>query len=195
MAKIFENLLGYFKLGDEDEDYEDYIEDYDEKEIARLEKSREIARSERESSDRSRRSLKSQQTSRRGEVQELTQARGERVTKVERTSSNKIVPIRTTPKGLEVCIMKPSSFEESQDICDLLLSGRAVVVNLEGFDPEMAQRIMDFISGAVYAVNGKLHQISKYIFIFSPDMIDISGDYLDLMPEEGFGVPNINKEF
>lgn len=192
MAKIFENLLGYFKLGDEDEEYEDYIEDYDERGGSRLERSRESARSEQESLDRSRKNLKSQQSSRRTDIQET---RGERVTKVERTSSNKIVPIRTTPKGLEVCIMKPSSFEESQDICDILLSGRAVVVNLEGFDPEMAQRIMDFISGAVYAVNGKLHQISKYIFIFSPDMVDISGDYLDLVPDDGFGVPNLNKEF
>ena len=114
---------------------------------------------------------------------------------MERTASNKIVPIRTTPKGLEVCIMKPSTFEDSQDICDMLLTGRASVVNLEGFDPLDAQRIMDFISGCVYAINGKLHQISKYIFIFSPDSIDISGDYLEFMPDEGFEVPTLNKEF
>ena len=91
--------------------------------------------------------------------------------------------------------MKPTSFEDSQDICDMLLSGRAAVVNLEGFDPMEAQRIMDFISGCVYAINGKLHQISRYIFIFSPDSVDISGDYLDLVPDDGFGVPTINKEF
>ena len=77
----------------------------------------------------------------------------------------------------------------------MLLTGRAVVVNLEGFDPDVAQRIMDFISGAVYAIGGKLHQISRYIFIFSPDNIDISGDYLDLVPVDGLGVPTINKEF
>lgn len=115
--------------------------------------------------------------------------------RMEKTAANKIVPIRTTAKGMEVCIMKPSSFEESQDICDMLLSGRASVVNLEGFDPMEAQRIMDFISGCVYAINGKLHQISKYIFIFSPDSIDISGDYLEFVADEGFEVPTLNKEF
>jgi cell division inhibitor SepF len=102
------------------------------------------------------------------------EARKEKVTKLERTASNKVVPIRTTAKGFEVCIMKPTSFEDSQDICDMLMSGRAAVINLEGFDVDIAQRIMDFISGAVYALNGKLHQISSYIFIISPDTVDIS---------------------
>ena len=77
----------------------------------------------------------------------------------------------------------------------MLLAGHAVVVNLEGFDPLEAQRIMDFISGCVYSINGRLHQISRYIFIFSPDSIDISGDYLDASPDDGFGVPSINQEF
>ena len=43
-----------------------------------------------------------------------------------------------------------------------------------GFDPDDAQRIMDFISGCIYAINGKYHQISKYIFIFTPENVDIS---------------------
>ncbi len=118
-----------------------------------------------------------------------------RAVKVDRASS-KIVPIKAANRSLEVCIMKPASFADSQDICDLLLDGRAVVVNLEGFDPLEAQRIMDFISGCVYSINGRLHQISRYIFIFSPDSIDISGDYLDIATDdEGFGVPTINQEF
>lgn len=118
-----------------------------------------------------------------------------RPVKMDRATNNKVVPIKSVARNLEVCIMKPSSFADSQDICDMLLSGRAAVVNLEGFDPIEAQRIMDFISGCVYAINGRLHQISRYIFIFSPDTIDISGDYLELLPVDGFGVPTINKEF
>ena len=117
-----------------------------------------------------------------------------RAFKMERANS-KIVPIKTANRNLEVCIMKPSAFADSQDICDMLLAGHAVVVNLEGFDPMEAQRIMDFISGCVYSINGRLQQISRYIFSFSPDSIDISGDYLDAVPEDGFGVPTINQEF
>lgn len=197
MANILKSFLGYLKLGDDD--YEDYIDDYEEKEeFVRTEKlSKERIREKEERSalppDRrlDRRPLKEAEP----ESIDTADSRRERTTRMERTTNNKIVPIRTTTRGLEVCIMKPSSFEDSQDICDMLLTGRAVVVNLEGFDPDDAQRIMDFISGAVYAINGKLHQISRYIFIFSPDTIDISGDYLDLVPMEGFGVPNLNKEF
>ena len=64
-----------------------------------------------------------------------------------RTASNKVVPIRTTARGLEVCICKPKNFGDSTDACEMLLQGRAVVVNLEGIDIMEAQRIMDFISG------------------------------------------------
>lgn len=193
MANVIKNFLGYLKLG-EDDDYDEYLDEFEEKENERLERETKAVRQE-QSYRQERRAGKSFAELRAAEDTISAEPKKERAARPERTISNKIVPIRKTSMGLEVCIMKPISFEDSQDICDTLLNGRAAVVNLEGFDPADAQRIMDFISGAVYAINGKLHQISKYIFIFSPDTIDISGDYLDLMPEEGFGVPTINKEF
>jgi cell division inhibitor SepF len=209
MANILKNFLGYLKLG-EDDDYDDYVNDYDEKDEIREERSK-PRREEKDTFeekyerptriDRSSTRTTTSSTTKEKDLDSLqipvSETRKERTQRLERekVSGTKIVPIRTTPKGLEVCIMKPTSFEDSQDICDMLLTGRAAVVNLEGFDPTDAQRIMDFISGCVYAINGKLHQISRYIFIFSPDSVDISGDYLDLMPVEGFGVPTINKEF
>jgi cell division inhibitor SepF len=58
-----------------------------------------------------------------------------------------------------------------------------------------AQRIMDFISGCIFAISGKMHQISRYIFIFSPESVDISGDYLELSQDDEFGIPTLNKEF
>lgn len=207
MANILKNFLGYLKLGEDDE-YDDYVNDYDEKEEVREDKRR-SRRDDPEDNiiSRPERTPRPEKTPTRSYINKdrdddelqipVSETRKERTQRLERErgSSSKVVPIRTTPKGLEVCIMKPTSFEDSQDICDMLLSGRAAVVNLEGFDPIEAQRIMDFISGCVYAINGKLHQISRYIFIFSPDSVDISGDYLDLVPDEGFGVPTINKEF
>lgn len=94
---------------------------------------------------------------------------------------------------LAVNIVKPREFEDSQEICNLLLSNRPVIVNLEGFDPDDAQRIMDFILGCIYAINGKYRQISKYIFIFSPDNVDISGDSIPL--DDSSSMPLINREF
>jgi len=185
------NALGYLKFSDDEEDYDDY-DDYEEENEPQ---GRKLFSSQPKSVAK----VEDRKTS--FTQQERTSAREEQVeskrysSRMERTTNNKIVPIRTTPKGLEVCIMKPTAFEDSQDICDMLLTGRAVVVNLEGFDPLDAQRIMDFISGSVYAINGKLHQISKYIFIFSPDTIDISGDYLGFIADDSFEVPTLNKEF
>ncbi len=96
--------------------------------------------------------------------------------------------------GMEVSIMKPTCFEDSQDICDALVAGKPIIVNLENFDVELAQRVMDFVCGCLYSINGKLHQISGYIFIVSPDEVDISGDYLALMRQDGFGVPTFNRK-
>ncbi len=194
MANVIKNFLGYFRLGEEDDDYEDYMDEMDDKERNRMERER-IREMERTQKMESSVERKLNKRPREVDVPDFAESRREKTLRNEKTSSNKIVPIRTTSRGLEVCIMKPSTFEDSQEICDMLLTGRAVVVNLEGFDPDVAQRIMDFISGAVYAIGGKLHQISRYIFIFSPDNIDISGDYLDLVPVDGLGVPTINKEF
>lgn len=188
MANMFKNFLDYFKL--EDDDYEDYA---DEETSSRIQHDIREVESMQNQNGYSQRSRERRQKD--VSVPDIQNVRGSKPVRTEKTS-NKIVPIRaTTAKGLEVCIMKPSTFEDSQEICDILLEGKAVVVNLEGFDPDVAQRIMDFISGAVYAITGKLHQISRYIFIFCPDNIDITGDYLDLVPVDGLGVPTINKEF
>lgn len=123
------------------------------------------------------------------------QASRSRGTRMERTATNKVVPIRTTSRGLEVCIIKPTAFEDAQDVCDMLLSNRAVILNLESVDQSEAQRIIDFVCGCVYAINGKLHSVARYIFIFSPATVDISGDFAEFFQEAGFGVPKFNKDF
>lgn len=186
MADLFRNILDKLKLTEEDEDYDDYVSEAEEREIRRAEKLEKKVISKQNSYD-------NQRIDEQYPV--VNEQKRERTARMERGNSNKVVPIRTTPKGFEVCIMKPVTFEDSQDICDMLLSGRAAVINLEGFDVDLAQRIMDFISGSVYALNGKLHQISSYIFIICPDSVDISGDYLDLIQSDGFEVPTLNKEF
>jgi cell division inhibitor SepF len=186
MSNIFKNFLNSMKLTEDDE-YEDYVNEETEKEnrkSRRLEK-----RAEKEE-------MMEEAPKSQAPVNAVSNDfRKERVAKVERSTAGKVVPIRTTPKGLEVCIMKPTSFEDSQEICDMLLTGRATVINLEGFDDKLAQRTMDFVSGSVYAINGKLHRISNCIFIVSPDTVDISGDYLDLIQENGFEPPTFHSKF
>lgn len=178
---IFDSVKKLLVVPDE----EDYMEDdiYEEAPLRKEKKT--VQEKERVENLRPERKVYKKNRERE-EVQEPVRER-----RIERT--NKIVPIRSIANGVEVCVMKPSSFDESQDICDILLEGKAVVVNLEGFDAGVAQRIMDFISGAVYAIQGQIHGISQYIFILSPNGIDISGDYMDAV--DRFDVPNINRDF
>ena len=82
---------------------------------------------------------------------------------------------------MEVCVIKPTSFEESREITETLLTNRTVVLNMEGLDVDIAQRIIDFASGSCYAINGNLQKISNYIFIITPESVDISGDFQSLM--------------
>lgn len=112
-----------------------------------------------------------------------------KILRMERPAGSKSIPINTTHYGNEVCIMQPVTFEDSQDICDVLLSKRIAIVNLENIEIDTAQRIMDFIAGSVYTMNGKLYPIHGFIFIITPEGVDISGDYNELIEQSGFNVP------
>ena len=99
--------------------------------------------------------------------------------------SNKVTPMRQPARrssaSMEVCVIKPTSVEDSREITETLLSGRTVILNLEGLDLEVAQRIIDFTSGATFAISGNLQKISHYIFLVTPTNVDISGDLQDLL--------------
>ena len=82
---------------------------------------------------------------------------------------------------MEVCVIKPQSVDDAREITETLLSGRTVILNLEGLDLEIAQRIIDFTSGATFAISGNLQKISNYIFLVTPTNVDISGDLQDLL--------------
>ncbi len=91
--------------------------------------------------------------------------------------------VRATSRGgnQEVCVFKPTTIEDSREITETLLDGKAVIVNFEGLHVEISQRIIDFISGSCYALEGNLQKISNYIFIATPASVDISGDFQDLI--------------
>lgn len=76
----------------------------------------------------------------------------------------------------EVYVIKPQEISESQTVTDFLKSGKTIVINMEGLELAPAQRIIDFIGGACYALNGSLQAITANIFIAAPDSIEVSGD-------------------
>ena len=99
--------------------------------------------------------------------------------------SQKVTPIRSVKRapgpGMEVCVIKPTSVDDAREITETLLNNQTVVLNLENLDVEIAQRIIDFTSGATYSMNGNLQKISNYIFIATPESVELSGDFQDLL--------------
>ena len=101
-------------------------------------------------------------------------------------STPKITPISHTKKpkgqaGMEVCVFKPTTFEDAREITDTLLLNRTVVLNVEGLNIDIAQRIIDFVSGATYAISGNFQKVSSYIFVLTPRGVDISGDFQEIL--------------
>lgn len=81
----------------------------------------------------------------------------------------------------EVCVIKPKQFDESTEIVDALLDNCTVILNLEGLDITLAQHIIDFTAGASYAIDGNIKKVSSYIFILTPEGVDITGDSQEIL--------------
>lgn len=161
MGKFSDKILGAFSL--KDDDYDDDDEYYDDEEFEDEEDDEEVE--EKKGFFSSMKTKKAAEPARRDE---------------DVPSYSKPAPARRSASQ-EVCIFKPSSIEDAREITETLLQGKAVVINFEGLHVELSQRIIDFISGSCYALDGNLQKISNYIFIATPDSVDISGDFQDLV--------------
>ena len=105
-------------------------------------------------------------------------------------SSSKVTPMYSVKKkssgssagsSNEVCVIKPKQFDESTEIVDALLDNCTVILNLEGLDITLAQHIIDFTAGASYAIYGNIKKVSSYIFILTPEGVDITGDSQEIL--------------
>lgn len=161
---VFDKFLDIMKLNDDDDDYDDdfYDDEYDD-----------------EYEEKPRRSFfgkKSKEEYDDFDMEEPAKPQA---------SASKVTPMRQPASrrsaNMEVCVVKPTSVDDSREITETLLAGRTVILNLEGMDLEIAQRIIDFISGATFAISGNLQKISNYIFLVTPTNVDISGDLQDLL--------------
>lgn len=81
-----------------------------------------------------------------------------------------------TAKQLKVIVIEPTIFEEAQKVSDHLKSRKQVIVNLEHTDRDTAQRVVDFLSGVTYALNGGMQKVGNNIFLFTPNNVIITGE-------------------
>ena len=80
------------------------------------------------------------------------------------------------PQQVKMVISQPTTFEQAEDICDLLKEKQSVIVNLEYVNKDIARRIIDVVSGAVHALDGHIQKVSNSIFLIAPYNYDITNE-------------------
>ncbi|MFF2093471.1 cell division protein SepF [Paenibacillus sp. NPDC058174] len=98
-------------------------------------------------------------------------------------NTNNIVSIHSQ-KNVRVVLNEPRSYDEAQEIADHLRSRRAVIVNLQRVRTDLAVRIVDFLSGTVYALNGNISKLGPNIFLCTPDSVEIQGTITEMLAED-----------
>lgn len=96
----------------------------------------------------------------------------------------KVVNITSTTQ-FKVVVIQPETFEEARDIAENLKQNKPVIVNLEKIEKEQARRMVDFVSGASFALGGDIQKISNMIFLVTPYNVGILGDFKDELKNKG----------
>jgi len=97
-----------------------------------------------------------------------------------------VVSLQSVQKSSKVFLVEPRVYAEAQDIADQLKNRRAVVVNLQRIDKEQGKRIVDFLSGTVYAIGGDIQKVGTDIFLCTPDNVEVSGNISQILQETEF---------
>ena len=117
------------------------------------------------------------------EEEEYTDNNEEIEEEEENNKENKIWGRRNTkvvampqPQQVKMVISQPTNFEQSDEICSFLKEKKSVIVNLEYVNKDVARRIVDFISGGVYALDGYIQKVSNSIFLVAPSNYEITNE-------------------
>lgn len=101
-----------------------------------------------------------------------------------RGKPNNVVSLQQARQSTKVILAEPRSYNEVQEIADHLRSKRSVIMNLHRVRPEQGKRIIDFLSGTVYALSGDIQKLGNNIFICTPENVDVQGTISDWIDEE-----------
>ena len=84
----------------------------------------------------------------------------------------------------KVVLCEPRTYNEAQEIADNIVNRRAVVINLQRVEHQQAKRIVDFLSGTVYALNGDIQKLGSETFLCTPDNVEVSGTISETFAEQ-----------
>jgi len=168
VAKIIDKMRNFFG-GDDYDDYDDEYDDYETPSYKSEKEPMDYAPSARTTSA----PMASRFTSKK--------------------NNSQVVSIHTNVQ-MQVCIIKPECSEDAQEICDQVKARKPVVVNLEKVEYPTAQRIMDFLSGTCYSLEGTIQRVANNIFIIAPENVDVSGDFKEELKTKGIILPWANQQ-
>ncbi|MDQ0299056.1 cell division inhibitor SepF [Salibacterium salarium] len=97
--------------------------------------------------------------------------------------SKNVVSLQSVQQSAKVMLVEPRQYEEAQDIADHLKNRKSVIINLQRIDQNQARRIVDFLSGTVYAIGGDIQKIGTNNFLCTPDNVAVSGDISEILNE------------
>lgn len=189
------SFLDYFKINDSSDEYEDDLFDDDE-----YDEDEDDFDEEYEPKSKAVNGRSSASTYTAAATQSASAAKKSKFVKPAKntaTASNntKLVSFNNRNQGgsQQVFVIKPDEFDDAQMIIDHLKGGQAIVINMEGMELSTAQRIIDFIAGACYSLDGSLQAISGNIFIAAPADIYVSGDLREELLNDAFLSPELSK--
>ncbi|MED3646145.1 cell division protein SepF [Halalkalibacterium halodurans] len=103
--------------------------------------------------------------------------------KQERETGQNVVSLQSVQKTAKVVLLEPRTYDEAQEIADQLKNRKAVIINLQRISHEQAKRVVDFLSGTVYAIGGDIQKLGMNIFLCTPDNVDVTGTITDMIQD------------
>lgn len=175
MAEWFNKLKNMImgEAEDYDEDYENDYDEVDDEDIAEPRTTRSSYSSSYKSAPRSTASRTASRSYGYGSM----------------NKSQTVLSINTNV-NMQVVVATPSNLEEAGSACEDLKDKKTVVVNLEGLERDIAQRITDFFCGACYALDGTIQPISNRIFIIGPYDVKLTGQFKEELEASGIKLPS-----
>lgn len=100
----------------------------------------------------------------------------------------KVVSMNAAPaKASKIVIFEPRIYSDVKEAASHLLNSRAVVISFNRIDQTQAKRIVDFLTGTVFAINGDIERIGDDIFLCTPANFEIDGNLSDILRQDGLG--------
>lgn len=109
-------------------------------------------------------------------------------TRREQATTNKVVSMKNPENAYQskIVVFEPRVYSEVQEIADLLLSKQSVILNFTRIEEDQAKRIVDFLTGTIYAISGDIQRVGEEIFLCTPKNVEIDGVSSDVTQEKNF---------